>query len=239
MTGPAVHLDRYRFVDCRFDLADHAAGGRRSYVAGHVPGAAFLDLDTDLSDRSRPGGRNPLPSAETFGAAAARAGIDARTFVVVYDDGASGAAYRCWWLLRHFGHDAAAVLAGGLEAWQGPLRSGEEEIEPATFVPRERRDDTIEVEELLDRLGEPGLALVDTRSDVRFAAGHRPGARSVPLGTPLPEDVHDAPSIVLYCGSGVSACSHALALQARGRADARLYVGSWTEWSALDLPTER
>jgi thiosulfate/3-mercaptopyruvate sulfurtransferase len=140
---------RYRFVDCRWSLADPEEG-RRLYLAGHVPGAAFVDVETDLS--GPPGaGRHPLPSAEAFAAAAGRAGIGDGTFVVAY--GSLGGAERLWWLLRHFGHDDCAVL--DLEAWHGPLRVGEEQVEPATFTPRPRTDDTIAVDELAAHRGWP------------------------------------------------------------------------------------
>src|SRR5438067_5320656 len=140
---------RYRFVDCRWELG-HPGRGRELYLAGHIPGAAFLDVERDLSAPPGPGGRHPLPAAEDFAAAVSRAGIGPGVFVVAY--GSMGGAERLWWLLRHFGHDDCAVLE--LDAWHGPLRAGEEEIEPATFVPNERSGDTIEAEELERRLGE-------------------------------------------------------------------------------------
>src|SRR6185437_6616188 len=116
------------------------AAGRARYLAGHIPGASYLDVDADLSDLSVPNaGRHPLPSAERFAAAAGRAGIGTGVFVVAY--GSGGGPERLWWLLRHFGHDDCAVLLGGIEAWGGPLASGDERSEPATFVPRERDDD--------------------------------------------------------------------------------------------------
>src|SRR5579862_9003655 len=149
---------RYQFVDCRWVLGDPDAG-RRAYVAGHVPGAAFLDVDADLSDLSVPdAGRHPLPSAEKFGAAAGRAGIGEGVHVVAY--GSGGGPERLWWLLRHFGHDDCAVLLGGIDVWGGVLRPGEEQIEPAEFVPRERRDDTMAAAEIVRRLADPSLALV-------------------------------------------------------------------------------
>ena len=135
---------RFQFVDCRWEL-NVPARGRELYLAGHVPGASYLDVDEDLSDLSVTGlGRHPLPSAERFAAAASRAGIGAGVFVVAY--GSLGGAERLWWLLRHFGHDDCAVLLGGIDAWGGPLRAGEEEIEPAAFEPREREGDTIAAE---------------------------------------------------------------------------------------------
>ena len=132
------------------------------YLAGHIPGASFLDVDDDLSDLSISGqGRHPLPGAERFAAAAGRAGIGEGVYVVGY--GSMGGAERLWWLLRHFGHDECAVLAGGVDAWLGPLATGEEEVEPAAFTPRERGGDTIEAEEIVERLDDPRLVLVDAR----------------------------------------------------------------------------
>src|SRR5262249_121970 len=128
------HGVKVQFVDCRWELLD-AEAGRRAYLAGHVPGASFLDVDEDLSDLSvSAAGRPPLPSAEKFAAAAGRAGIGADVFVVAY--GSGGGPERLWWLLRHFGHSDCAVLLPGIEAWGGELRAGEEEIAPVEFVPR-------------------------------------------------------------------------------------------------------
>lgn len=240
----------YRFVDCRFELGAPALG-RELWLSGHIPGAAFLDLDTELSDLSVPSaGRHPLPSAPAFAQAAGRAGIGPDTFVVAYDQGTGGGAARLWWLLRHFGHDAAAVLAGGLGAWRGPLRAGVEEIEPRTFSPRARSGDTIDAEELLERLGEPGLAIVDARAPERYrgevepidpVAGHIPGAVNLHYERPrpIPEHVLAGEEIVVYCGSGVTACLDLLELTLAGRPDAKLYPGSWSDWSTRGLPAER
>ena len=128
-----------RFVDCR---------PRDAYLGGHVPGAANADPERDLTGDVG-GGRHPLPSADAFAAWASAAGIGPDTLVVGYDDG-TGWAARLWWLLRHFGHDAAAVIP--LDAWHGPLSTDAEEIEPATFVPQIRTDDTADAAELLQRL---------------------------------------------------------------------------------------
>ena len=241
---------RYQFVDCRYELG-RLERGRELYLEGHIPGASFLDLDRDLSDLSvANAGRHPLPSAEQLAAAASRAGIGAGVFVVAYDQGMTGGAARLWWLLRHFGHEGVAVLAGGIGAWRGPLRSGEEEIEPAEFLPRPREDDTISADELLARLGDERLLVLDARAPERYrgevepidpVAGHIPGARNLPYAQafPVPEDVLAAEEIVVYCGSGVTACVDLLALHEAGRDDARLYPGSWSEWSSRGLPVER
>jgi thiosulfate/3-mercaptopyruvate sulfurtransferase len=229
---------RYRFVDCRWELGNPELG-RELYLEGHIPGAAFLDVDRDLSAPPGRRGRHPLPAAEDFAAAASRAGIGADTFVVAY--GSMGGAERLWWLLRHFGHDDCAVL--DLDGWQGPLRAGVEEIEPAEFEPRPRDDDTIEAEELAARRGD--LVVVDARLESRWRGesnpidrvpGRVPGALNAPWNEPLPE--LPAGEVVAYCGSGVtsSVTVHRLALAGR---NARLYPGSWSEWEQLELPVER
>jgi thiosulfate/3-mercaptopyruvate sulfurtransferase len=229
---------QYRFVDCRWELGNPMRG-RELYLAGHIPGASFLDVDTDLAAPPGERGRHPLPAPDAFAEAASRAGIVAGVFVVAY--GTMGGAERLWWLLRHFGHDDCAVIE--LDAWRGPLRGGEEEIEPAEFVPRPRDDDKIEADELARRLDE--LVVVDARLPSRWRGeanfldripGRIPGALNAPWNEPLPDLARG--EVVVYCGSGVTSCVtlHRLALAGR---EAKLYPGSWSEWEQLDLPVER
>jgi thiosulfate/3-mercaptopyruvate sulfurtransferase len=237
-----------RFVDCRWELGKPELG-RRLYLAGHIPGAAFLDAERDLSAPPiASGARHPLPSAEAFAEAAGRAGIGRGVLVVAY--GSMGGAERLWWLLRHFGHDDAAVLAGGIASWLGPLARGEEEIEPAVFEPRPRAGDTIDADELARRLGDAGVALVDARPPARFhgepnpvdrVPGRIPGAVSVPWNGDgeVPASVLEADEVIVYCGSGITACVPLLALARAGRPDAKLYPGSWSDWESRDLPVER
>jgi thiosulfate/3-mercaptopyruvate sulfurtransferase len=234
---------RYQFVDCRWELGAPRRG-RELYLAGHVPGASFLDVDEDLSDLAVPGqGRHPLPSAEGFARAASRAGIGPGVFVVAY--GSLGGAERLWWLLRHFGHDDCAVLLGGIEAWGGPLRAGEEEVEPAQFVPGERSGDTVSATELAPRLADRSLVLVDARTANRWRGepnpiddppGRIPGALNAPWAEPLPELPEG--ELVAYCGSGITACVVLHRAFLRGR-EGKLYPGSWSDWSRRGLPLER
>ena len=168
-------------------------------------------------------------------------------FVVAY--GNMGGAERLWWLLRHFGHHHCAVLAGGIESWLGPLRTGEETTEAAEFVPRPRTDDVVGAGELAARLGADGLVLLDARVPERFRGepnpldsppGRIPGALNAPYTKPaFSEDVLGAREIVVYCGSGVTACVDVLALARAGRLDAKLYPGSYSDWATRGLPTER
>ena len=152
-----------------------------------------------------------------------------------------GGPERLWWLLRHFGHDDCAVLE--LDGWLGPLRGGEEQIEPADFQPRPREGDTISADELARRLEE--LVIVDARLPERFRGeanpidkvpGRIPGARNAPWDEALPELPEG--ELVAYCGSGVTSCVvlHRLALAGR---DGTLYPGSWSEWEQLGLPVSR
>jgi thiosulfate/3-mercaptopyruvate sulfurtransferase len=231
----------YQFVDCRWELGNPGRG-RELYLDGHIPGASFLDVEEDLSDLSVEGqGRHPLPSAERFAEAAGRAGIGDDIWVIAY--GNMGGAERLWWLLRHFGHDDCAVLAHGIEDWLGPLATGEEPIERAVFVPRERSGDTIDGQELARSLGEH--AVVDARVKPRWRGednpidkvpGRIPGAVNAPWNESLPD--LPAGEVVAYCGSGVTAAVilHRLSLEGR---EGKLYPGSWSQWETLDLPVER
>jgi thiosulfate/3-mercaptopyruvate sulfurtransferase len=230
---------RYRFVDCRWSLEDPTLG-RAAYLAGHIPGAAFLDVESDLAAPAGVGGRHPLPDEDTFAAAASRAGIDDATFVVAY--GSLGAAERLWWLLRHFGHDDCGVI--DLAAWRGSLSAGEEEIEPAAFEPRRRSGDTAELEELTERRDQ--LVIVDARLPARWRGepntlDRNPGRIPGALNAPWNEELRELPDgdVVAYCGSGITACAVLHRLHLAGR-DGRLYPGSWSEWEQHEeLPRER
>ena len=259
--GPLVDVDwlraelgqpGLRVVDCRWRLGRPGAG-REAYLAGHVPRAAFLDLDTDLADPPGERGRHPLPDPARFAAAARAAGVSAGSRVVAYDEAGEGGAARLWWLLRHFGHDDVAVLDGGLTAWReegGELVPGEEHPPAGDFTARPRDDDAAEA----DEIEAGGLTLIDARAAERYdgrvepvdpVAGHIAGAANVPFGelalggrylppAELRERLEQAGAteegeFVAYCGSGVSACTLVLAAELAGLR-ARLYPGSWSEW---------
>jgi thiosulfate/3-mercaptopyruvate sulfurtransferase len=234
----ALPLADYACCVTRVLVAD--TRGRDAFLAGHVPGAVQLDPERDLTgeigDVSR--GRHPLPEPDDLAAAFARAGVDDQTFVLAYDDG-SGWAARCWWLLRHLGHDAAGTF--DLRGYRGPLEAGASSATPAPaqFVSRVRGDDVIEAEEILARLDDPSLVLLDARSRPRWrgdeepldpVAGRIPGSHNAYFEEPLPDGAAAAPEVAVYCGSGVTAAVQVQRLVLAGRDDARLYPGSFSEW---------
>ncbi len=241
-------------LDVRWELGKPAQ--RAEFDAGHIPGATFVDLDSELAAPPGPGGRHPLPSPGAFEASMRGAGVFHDRPVVVYDAGSSLAAARAWWLLRYFGHSDVAVLNGGLEAWVAagaPLESGEGPDVTGDF---EARPGGMP---LLDAAGAAEMAqsgaLLDARAPERFrgeaepvdrVAGHIPGARNRPSdenlgaagrfsdGEQLRHEFaalgvkHDVP-VGAYCGSGLAAAQQVLALELAG-VPAALYVGSWSEW---------
>ncbi|MFI0235081.1 sulfurtransferase [Streptomyces sp. NPDC016845] len=255
---PPVLLDVRWQLSTAKATGEPAFDGRAEYVAGHVPGAVFVDLDTELAGHAGAGGgRHPLPDLAAFGAAMRAAGVSADRDVVVYDGGQGWAAARAWWLLRWTGHPSVRVLDGGLAAWDGPLKEGARTPgEPGTFEPAPGATG------LLDADGAAALArsglLLDARAAERYrgdvepidrVGGHIPGAVSAPTTENVGADGRFRPAAELtdrfkalgatggagevgvYCGSGVSGAHEVLALAVAG-IDAQLYVGSWSEWSA-------
>jgi thiosulfate/3-mercaptopyruvate sulfurtransferase len=252
-----AHLDDppLRVIDFRWVQGQP---GRAGYEAGHIPGAVFVDLEAEgLSGHQAGGGRHPLPERQAFEAAMRDAGVDRDSTVVVYDDQQGFTACRLWWTLRYFGHDAVAVLDGGLAGWRGPVATGPHSVPRGDFVATEPRTSMkVDYEDVRDLA--PGYVLLDARGPERYRgdveptdprAGHIPGASSAPWAGNLdgagrfkaPDElvarfrdlhVEDAGDVVAYCGSGVSACVNLLALERAGLTGARLYPGSWSDWSA-------
>ena len=228
---------QYRFVDCRSEDA---------YLAGHIPGAAWVDTERDLAGPPGEGGRHPLPAETVFADWASRAGIGPGVFVVGYDAG-TGWAARLWWLLRHFGHDDAAVIP--FDAWRGPLRAGPR----ADRAGRVRAARTNRRCRARRRAARPcGRPAPDARRRARPerwrgevepidpVAGRLPGAKNrfFQDPSPLPDELLEAEDLVVYCGSGVTACVVLHELVLAGRDDTRLYPGSFSEWYRVG-PVER
>ena len=252
-----------RLVDVRFSLADPASG-RRGYVEGHLPGAAYLDLEVDLSGPvGRHGGRHPLPDAGRLAARLGACGIGPDAWVVAYDDADGMVAGRLWWLLRWLGHERVQVLDGGLAAWSaagGERTTAPPEHAPTDFGPRTQADLHVDRDWLLARLDDPSVVVVDARAPERYRgevepldprAGHIPGAVNLPFTGNLEggrfrplaalqeryRGLTGAGTVVVYCGSGVSAAHDLMALEACGLRGARLYPGSWSDWvSHADAP---
>lgn len=250
----AAVLDDVRVCDLRWDLTDPDKG-RRSYRQGHIPGAVFVDLDRDLA--APPGliGRHPLPPIREFADTLGRLGISASTHVVVYDDASGRISARMWWMLRAIGHREVQLLDGGLEAWVetgGSLTTDDVTPAPVEYPTPDAFSHVV----THDRLG--GMALVDARTPERYRgetepvdpkAGHIPGAINIPTAENLDatgrfrsaQDLaslySDVPHVAaVSCGSGVTACHAGLAMVLAGRPMPSVYVGSFSEWSRLDLP---
>lgn len=247
----AERLDDVRVVDVRWYLDGRS--GRDAYLAGHLPGAVWLDIDTDLSaPASAAQGRHPLPTPEQFAAALGRAGIAAGTPVVAYDDAGGSTAARLWWLL-HVLDEPVAVLDGGLAAWPGDLTTAVPTPDAVNRAPqpwpRTRFVDASGVAAVSD------IAIFDARTAERYAngdpaidprPGHIPGALSAPWAGNLDEDGRFRAAdvlrerfaaaahrpVVAYCGSGVTACHDLLAMEVAGITGTALYPGSWSQWGA-------
>ncbi|MER6194986.1 sulfurtransferase [Streptomyces cyaneofuscatus] len=241
-------------LDVRWQLG--GPHGRPDYEAGHLPGAVFVDLDTELAGPAGSGGRHPLPDPEAFGAVMRRAGVGQDTPVVVYDGGQGWAAARAWWLLRWTGHPDVRVLDGGLAAWTGDLSTGIPDPAEGDFRPKPGALPTLDADAAA-ALARTGL-LLDARAAERYrgdvepidrVGGHIPGAVSAPTTQNVAEDGRYLPAerlaerftglgagksgeaVGVYCGSGVSGAHEVLALEIAG-IRAALYPGSWSEWSA-------
>ncbi len=249
-------------VDVRHQLAD-TGYGERAYAAGHIPGAVFLHCDRDLSGPTTgSNGRHPLPDPTRLAARLGEIGIGPATQVVVYDDAQGMIAARLWCLLRWLGHDAVAVLDGGLPAWTaqgGTLTTTLPVRQPVAFA-AQWQPATVDVHfvEKMLSTATAGL-LIDARAADRFrgenetidpVAGHIPTALNRFFRDNLAADGCFKPAALLadewqatlagcpadtvvhYCGSGVSACHNVLAMEIAGLPGSRLYGGSWSEWCA-------
>jgi thiosulfate/3-mercaptopyruvate sulfurtransferase len=248
-------------VDCRFSLADPELGWQQ-YQLCHIPGAYYLDLNKDLSRPVElHGGRHPLPDAEELARRLGGIGVNFQeTLVVVYDDSRWAFAARLWWLLRYLGHDRVAFLDGGWGAWQAagyPVTDALPTPQPGNFVPQLRDRMVVTIDEVKARKDLPDVVLIDSRESDRYLgkrepidpiAGHIPGAVNYPWAS-----VTDAPGflqpltaqqqrwvaiapqkeIIVYCGSGVTACVNLFSLELAGIHTAKLYVGGWSDWCSF------
>jgi thiosulfate/3-mercaptopyruvate sulfurtransferase len=251
--------DVVRVLDVRWTVS--APDGRAAYAAGHLPGAVYVDLDSDLSDHSVTGrGRHPLPSAAALQRSARRWGLNPGDPVVVYDDWGGQAASRAWWLLRAAGVEDVRLLDGGWSAWQrsgNPTETVEPEPNPGTLTIQSLDGlPTVDADGVARRALSSDDVVLDARAAARYRgdeepldqrAGHIPGAVSAPTAANLTADGTFLPAtdlrerftalgagsrpVAVYCGSGVTA-THQIAALAIAGYDAALYPGSWSEWSS-------
>ena len=253
-----------RIIDFRWYLTGRM--GRDAYLAGHIPGAVFVDLDAVTGTGP---GRHPLPTRQQFQDEMRRAGVGASTKVVAYDDAGGSIAARLWFLLGWFGHGAQAVLDSGLQGWGEPLETDVPYVVVGDFKAKApQRSRIVDLEQVKKmssashRRSAGRRVLVDARVGERYRGehepidpkkGHIPGAISAPWIDNLdaearfksPDELRqryeslgvDARNgVVVYCGSGVNACHDLLALEIAGVSDVRLYEGSWSDWSRQDAP---
>jgi thiosulfate/3-mercaptopyruvate sulfurtransferase len=251
-------------IDCRHDLMNPAYG-RDAYAAGHIPGALFASIDDDLSGAKRGAdgvfrGRHPLPDRTTLVETLRRFGIGDDTQVVAYDAHGGMYAARLWWLLRWLGHEAVAVLDGGLPAWQAlgqPLSTDTPTRAAGKLSDRPALTRTVTVDDVLANITSNTNVVIDARANDRFrgenetidpVGGHIPGAKNRFFKDNLQADgtfkpaeqlwqaftpLFTAPaSAIMQCGSGVTACHNLLAMEVAGLPGAALYPGSWSEWCA-------
>lgn len=252
-----------------FDASWHMPSAGRDahaeYLAGHIPGAAFFDIDA-VADHSTdlP---HMLPTPEAFAAEMRRLGFGDGMRAVVYDSVGLFSAPRLWWTLRVFGASDVSILAGGLPAWKAegrPIEAGETARQSASFTPRFDASLVADAARVKRATESGAPQVVDARSAERFAgraaeprpglrAGHMPGARNLPFGNVVENGrMKDKPGldaafaaagldpdrpVIASCGSGLTACILSLALAASGRPPATVYDGSWSEWGGrTDLP---
>ena len=260
--APYLSDPNWVVIDCRFTLTNTEAG-RKAYAQGHIPGARYAHLDADLSGaKNGSNGRHPLPDPQDFARILSAWGIDHQTQVVVYDDSFGAIAVRLWWMLRWLGHDAVALLDGGLPTWQREQRAisaDAPQVIPKQFVPNIRDDMRVGADAVLDALRTGSALIVDARAEMRFigerepldpVAGHVPPAINLPFDDNLSmagtlmtaEELRELygnlldgkpPQQVIHmCGSGVTACHNILAMEIAGLTGSKLYAGSWSEWVA-------
>lgn len=253
-----LHDPQVAIVDCRFDLMQPQLGAQQ-YQADHIPGAHYLDLNQDLSSPAGiHGGRHPLPDPDGFANKLEIMGIHSEppTLIVAYDDSRLAFAARLWWLLRYLGHDRVAVLDGGFSGWKASGYSVSSDlpmIKTGNFIPAIQSNLVLTIDQVKVRKKMPAVTLVDSREGDRYRgerepidpiAGHIPGAVNYPWHEVTDvegyvrssgeqrqrwQSLSNSDEIIVYCGSGVTACVNLLSLNI-ANLSGKLYSGSWSDW---------
>lgn len=250
-------------VDTRFNLSNPEEGYKQ-YLEGHLPGAVYVDLEKHLSAQiDKHGGRHPLPDVNILAKKLGELGISNDSKVVIYDDQGGMIASRLWWLLHYIGVSDPAVLDGGWKKWTSEnklITNVTSQPSPKTLLPLINNDwkwvDHLEVKK---KLNHPDTILIDSRENPRYlgefepidsVAGHIPSAKNYVWKNVLNEEgrwkereelithfseVPLSKEVIVYCGSGVSACPNILALKEAGYSNVKLYAGSWSDW--ISYPT--
>ncbi|WP_416150460.1 sulfurtransferase [Salipaludibacillus sp. HK11] len=249
-------LNELVIIDCRFHLGNPEKG-LSEYRQNHISGAIYFDLEKDLSSNVEThGGRHPLPDLENFTQKLRESGVSNNSIFVVYDDQAGAMASRVWWMLKYVGHDQVFVLNGGYSNWlkqRYPTSSQIPEPRKSDYECRVNNDLLVSMSEVKSKLDDNKVLLIDSRSKERFdgvepidaIGGHIPGAFQEDwqdrtdadgnwkdldnLKRDLDIYVNADKEVIIYCGSGVTACVNILALSELG-AEPKLYAGSWSDW---------
>jgi thiosulfate/3-mercaptopyruvate sulfurtransferase len=256
-----IQDDKIRILDCRFELGKPNAGFE-AYVEDHIPNAIYIDLERDMSGVvSAHGGRHPLPNLDEFISKIEAVGIDSSTTVVAYDDQGGAMASRLWWLLKYVGHKNVYILNTSYATWK---KSGLEtttiipQFDQAVFSRELNENMLATMEYVKGAIGREDVILMDSRENRRFLgieepidkkAGHIPTARNYFWKACLNDkgewqkreeeekrfnEIDWKKEIIVYCGSGVTACPNVLSLQSLGYKNVKLYMGSWSDWISYE-----
>ena len=243
-------------IDVRYKLGGKEPNwGKQAYKKGHIPSAVYFDLNEDLSATPKEhGGRHPLVDIDKFAKQLGDSGIDSSTKVVIYDDNAGAFAGRMWWMLKYIGHKDMMILDGGYSAWleaKLPIETKIPKREPCKYDLNIQKDLLVDMEYVKANISK--LAILDARGRERYLgqnehldpkAGHIPSALSFPYTDNLIDNKFKSKKelkerfkefkkeqeIILYCGSGVTACHNFLVLDSLGYKNLKLYIGSWSDW---------
>ncbi|RBW67703.1 sulfurtransferase [Bacillus taeanensis] len=255
-----LHDKNLVIFDCRFDLSDSELG-RELFENSHLPNARYLHLEKDLSGpKEKQGGRHPLPDLHVFSEKLGHEGIDRTKTVIAYDDQDGAMAARLWWLLRFIGHDNVLILNGGFSKWVQdgyPVTKNVQQPKQTVFTPAVRKEMLVSMEEVKKKLGDKKTVLIDSRDPERYkgnvepidpVGGHIPHAVNLFWKENIDENgiwkseeilrdqfssVDKNKELVVYCGSGVTACANIIALYSVGL-EAKLYAGSWSDWISYE-----